>query len=255
MITDPHLAHAVHYVVEWLALAGGFWAYRSIRAARQGGGLLDQSGFGVVLGCLLGAALGNKLAFWLEYPQLWAQHAGDVSVWLGGQSIVGGLLGGWLGVEVGKQFSGVRSRTGDDFVRPILIGILIGRVGCFLAGLHDGTYGVATDLPWGIDFGDGIRRHPTQLYEWLVAAAALASHRHWAPRFSDEAGLAFRVLIAGYLSWRLLIDAIKPVPFEYALGLSGIQWVCLLGLMAMALERKLRPGERAREQRAKQHGT
>jgi phosphatidylglycerol---prolipoprotein diacylglyceryl transferase len=244
VITDPQLAHAVHYVFEWLALAGGFWTYRRIRAARQGSTQLDQSGFSVLLGCLVGAGLGNKLVFWLEYPQLWAEHAGELSMWLAGQSIVGGLLGGWLGVEIGKHVAGVTSRTGDDFVRPILVGILIGRIGCFLAGLHDGTYGVATDLPWGIDFGDGIRRHPTQLYEWLLAALALSTWRRWQPWLAHEPGLGFRALMAGYLLWRLGVDALKPVPFEYALGLSGIQWVCLGGLVLMALERWLRPGDR-----------
>jgi prolipoprotein diacylglyceryltransferase len=181
--------------------------------------------------------------FWLEYPQLWAEHAGELSMWLAGQSIVGGLLGGWLGVEIGKHVAGVTTRTGDDFVRPILVGILIGRIGCFLAGLHDGTYGVATDLPWGIDFGDGIRRHPTQLYEWLLAALVLSTWRRWQARLAYEPGLGFRALMAGYLLWRLGVDALKPVPFEYALGLSGIQWVCLGGLVLMALERWLRPGD------------
>jgi len=29
----------------------------------------------------------------------------------------------------------------------------------FFAGLPDYTYGTATKLPWGVDFGDGIPRH------------------------------------------------------------------------------------------------
>ena len=53
-------------------------------------------------------------------------------------------------------------------VWPIAVGLAIGRVGCFLAGLHDDTYGLPTALPWGVDFGDGTPRHPTQLYEIAV---------------------------------------------------------------------------------------
>lgn len=41
----------------------------------------------------------------------------------------------------------------------------VGRLGCFFAGLPDYTYGVPTDLPWGVNFGDGVPRHPVQLYE------------------------------------------------------------------------------------------
>ncbi|MEX8505087.1 hypothetical protein [Leptothrix ochracea] len=52
MIRDPLVAHAVHYVFEWLALAGGFWMYRRIRAAKSvGSPLLGATGFPVVAGC------------------------------------------------------------------------------------------------------------------------------------------------------------------------------------------------------------
>ncbi len=242
MIHNPDTAHLVHYAFEWLALAAGLFVYRAIRRRRSSPGLTQPGQFAVVIGCLLGAAIGNKLAFWLEQPQLWAAHATDLSAWFDGQSIVGGLLGGWLGVEAGKRVAGITQRTGDDFVVPILCGILVGRVGCFLAGLHDGTYGVPTQLPWGIDFGDGIARHPTQLYEWLLALVALLTWPRWHKQFSDTPGLAFRVLVLGYLLWRVAVDTIKPVPYAYALGLSGIQWICVLasGVIVLALTRDYR---------------
>jgi phosphatidylglycerol---prolipoprotein diacylglyceryl transferase len=50
-------------------------------------------------------------------------------------------------------------------VAPLALGIAVGRWGCIFAGLPDCTFGVATTLPWGVDFGDAIRRHPVQLYE------------------------------------------------------------------------------------------
>ncbi len=81
------------------------------------------------------------------------------------------MLGGLIGVEIGKKYAGVTESTGDRFVMPILVGLIIGRIGCFIAGLHDDTYGNPTALPWGIDFGDGIPRHPTQLYDIAVRAA------------------------------------------------------------------------------------
>lgn len=117
---------------------------------------------------------------------------------------------GW-GVEVGKRIAGIASRTGDDFVAPILLGLIIGRTGCFAAGLYDGTYGVHTALPWAVDFGEG-PRHPTQLYEWLAALLALLLLPWWRRCFAHEQGLSFRVLMVAYLLWRLLIDGLKPVP-------------------------------------------
>src|SRR5205807_8268906 len=111
-----------------------------------------------------GAALGSRLLSLLEQPALlryWREQA----FWIGGKTIVGGLIGGLIAVEWAKRRLGVRTRTGDLFAIPLAVGIAIGRVGCFLTGLPDGTHGVPTSLPWGYDYGDGIRRHPAQLYE------------------------------------------------------------------------------------------
>lgn len=238
---DATHARLFHATMEWLALSGGFWLYSWLR--KRGGHaspLAAKGGLWVVLCCLLGAGIGNKLVSLLQFPELWGLlHTQPQRFWLAavsGQSVVGGLLGGWLGVEIGKKISGISSRTGDDFVASILLGLVIGRTGCFAAGLYDGTYGIHTSLPWAVDFGDG-PRHPTQLYEWLAALAALVWLPKWRRFFAHEQGLAFRVLMAGYLLWRLLIDGLKPVPPGWPLGLSGIQWVCAAGLAVMMLGR------------------
>ena len=86
---------------------------------------------------------------------------------------------------------------------PILIGIVIGRIGCLLAGLQDVTYGNPTSLPWGVDFGDGIPRHPTQFYDKCSRWRRLrcASARALAARVP---GLQFKLMLFGYLLWRVL---------------------------------------------------
>src|SRR6185295_9257014 len=82
-----------------------------------------------------------------------------------GRSIEGALFGAIIGVEVYKAVTGIKARTGAIFTLPLAVGIAVGRIGCFLAGMDDFTYGLPTALPWGHDFGDGILRHPVQLYE------------------------------------------------------------------------------------------
>jgi prolipoprotein diacylglyceryltransferase len=198
-------------------------------------GVLHATAFPIVLGAILGAGIGNKMVFWLEHPHLWSNYQDNPLALLMGQSIVGGLLGGWIGVEIGKLIAKESSRTGNDFIRPILYGILIGRIGCFLAGLHDGTYGIATRLPWGIDFGDGIKRHPTQIYEWLLACITLITYPRWKNYFVHEAGLSFRLLMLAYLSWRFVSEYLKPLPYEYSLGLGGIQIVCVIAIIIIVL--------------------
>ena len=85
----------------------------------------------------------------------------------------------------------------------------IGRVGCFLTGLSDRTYGIATTLPWGVDFGDGIVRHPTQLYEVGVLLVLIVWLR-WQSRHAPREGDLFKIFMVAYFSFRLLVDFITP---------------------------------------------
>jgi phosphatidylglycerol---prolipoprotein diacylglyceryl transferase len=225
----PLVAGAVHTAFEWVAIFVGARLYLrgSGTSLRELG---DTRRYAVILGCIVGAAIGNKAAHWIYHADHW--HLLKASPWLvlQGQSIVGGLLGGLIGVELGKKFAGVHESTGDKFVTPILVGLVIGRVGCFIAGLADDTYGNPTALPWGVDFGDGLERHPTQLYDILFAIGAWLLLRRYRSVLGREPGLQFKLMLAGYLTWRLLVDALKPVPYAYPLNLSGIQWLCLIAL-------------------------
>lgn len=224
-------AHTTHLFFEWLALATGVQLYRWQRRRAGQAPLLQPGSFAVVVGCILGAAIGNKLVFWIEMPHLLAGALPDWRLIASGQSIVGGLLGGLIGVEIAKKLAGIERSTGDQFILPLVAGTVIGRIGCFLAGLHDGTYGVATTLPWGVDFGDGLPRHPTQVYDMLFVLALGGLLWRWRGPLGRRAGFAFKLYLVAYLAWRLLVDAIKPVPYAYAFGLSGIQLVCVLALI------------------------
>ena len=112
-----------------------------------------------------GAALGSKLLFWLEDPELTWHNLHNLAYLMRGKTVVGALVFGLISVELIKRYIGVRQSTGDLYAIPLALGIAIGRIGCFLTGLSDNTYGTSTTLPWAINFGDGIPRHPTQLYE------------------------------------------------------------------------------------------
>lgn len=234
---SPQTAHLVHFIFEWLALLIGVQTYRLLKKRHvrnnpttpQQAGLLSKGSFAVAVGCILGAGIGNKLLFLIEVPQAWNEF-GMMSLAIG-QTIVGGMIGGLVGIEIAKKIVGIRYSTGDLFIVPFCIGLIVGRMGCFLAGLNDGTFGVATSLPWGIDFGDGIPRHPTQVYDMLWAMAMLVFVHFTYPKLRQVSGLSFKLLFMSYLLWRLLIDGLKPVPFEYWFGLSGIQWACLIAML------------------------
>jgi len=220
----------LHTVFEIAAYAMGTQVFLWQRRRLKLPALADQDRtLWVVVGAALGAALGSKLAFWAEDPLAAFMNFPDWRHLIEGKSIVGGLLGGLVGVELTKKAVGVNASTGDAFVLPLAVGMCIGRIGCFLSGLADHTYGNPTTLPWGVDFGDGIARHPTQLYEIVFITVWTAVLFRRKSR-QTQTGDLFRAYLVGYLLFRLCIDAIKPIPMLYPPGLSGIQWLCIAGL-------------------------
>lgn len=183
----------------------------------------------VIVGGLVGALIGAKVLVLLQHVDvLWQNREQFLLLLIQGKTIVGVLLGGLIGVELTKKFIGVKQSTGDAFVYPLIVGTAIGRIGCFLTGLSDRTYGTATTLPWGVDFGDGIARHPTQLYEIMFLLLLLLFCKRKEPEL-QQSGDLFRLYMVGYLGFRFCIDFIKP-DFQPFWGLSAIQLACLFGL-------------------------
>lgn len=219
-----------HLLFESLAYFIGFRLYLWTRSKEK---LPFDKSMWVIVGAILGAALGSKALYWLEDPQQTLHRWYDWTYMMEGKTIVGGLLGGLIGVEWIKKRAGVTRSTGDDIALPLVVGMAIGRIGCFLTGLDDHTYGTPTSWPVGVDFGDGIPRHPTQLYEivfLLALGAVLLTLRRKAHQGNLPDGALFQLFMTGYLLFRFAIDFMKPVPHPYA-GLNNIQLACLAGLL------------------------
>lgn len=216
-----------HFVFEALAYFVGYRIYLKQRK-RTGDHLSTRDRMWIVAAAICGAAIGSKLLYWIGDPALTLRKWNDLFYLMAGKTIVGGLIGGLIAVEAIKHRLGILRRTGDLFAIPLCVGIAIGRVGCFLSGLSDDTYGIATGLPWGIDFGDGISRHPVQLYEiaWLCLLAMCLA---WHARMPHREGDLFKGFMLGYFGFRLVIDFLKP---GVALaGLTSIQWACVIMLL------------------------
>jgi len=216
-----------HLLFESLAYTIGFQLWLRTRHRWDHVPLPFEKNIWVIIGCIFGALIGSKLLNIADSPlQYWA-HRGDLLFWLQGKTVVGGLLGGWAGVELVKKRLGISYATGDAYVFPLIVGIVVGRVGCFIEGPHDATFGIPTTLAWGVDFGDGVPRHPAQLYEilflLLFAGGLLLRMRRRYPN-----GWLFRAFMLGYLLFRFVVEFIKPREVHY-LGLSGIQLAALAG--------------------------
>jgi prolipoprotein diacylglyceryltransferase len=227
---------AWHSVFELLAYVAGYAIYRRLRPPRpfamddtQQWTLLAATSLGALLGCRL-LALAEQ---WTTVLQAW--QLGRLPALLvapGGKTIAGAILGGWAGGALARRITGNRSITGESLAIPLCYGIAIGRIGCLLAGLADDTYGIPARLPWAVDLGDGIGRHPVQIYEmiFLVALAHLLGSK---ARCLEGARL--HVFLASYLCWRIAIDCFKPQPLIHHLGV--IQWFCLAGVLLLLVNR------------------
>ena len=127
-------------LVGWLVSRMG-WLGSRTRSPLRDPGYFVALGLGAIAGALIFGSLNMGLA----------------GHWALGHSIAGAIAGGVIAVEAFKLFYGIRGSTGAQFVAPLATGIAVGRLGCFFAGLPDYTYGTPTSLPWGVDFGDGVR--------------------------------------------------------------------------------------------------
>ncbi|MCA9577957.1 MAG: prolipoprotein diacylglyceryl transferase, partial [Myxococcales bacterium] len=97
------------------------------------------------------AALGGAVvgAFLLQLPADalgWSPEAETVTRW-GGRTVLGGLLGGWLSVELMKRHIGHVAPTGDAFAVGLPLSLGMGRLGCVFAGCCPGVP-LDASSPW-----------------------------------------------------------------------------------------------------------
>ena len=234
-----HWRVPIHLVCDVIAYTLGFRWYLYLRRTVPGPANQPEQNGWIIVGCIFGALCGAKILAWMEDPFRYWSMRNDPGFWFGGNTIVGGLLGGWAGIEIAKSAVGVTRSLGDTCVAPMILGMCIGRVGCFLTGVSDETCGLPTKLPWGVDYGDGIPRHPAQIYEILFLAGLAVLL--WSQRTAlNIPGLKFRWFLLAYLAFRLSVDFLKPHGLILG-GLSGIQWGCVVGIAVCAFSlRRLR---------------
>src|SRR5690606_5254265 len=125
---------------------------------------------------------------------------------------------------------GEKQSSGDLFTFPIILGIFIGRIGCFLSGINEFTYGKVTSFFMGMDLGDGLKRHPLAFYELVFLIALFVFLKYIQKNKVLDTGMLFKYFMILYFSFRFLIEFLKPNKF-FILGLSSIQILCLICLL------------------------
>ncbi len=217
---NSFLVHGVFDGLAWLAAAAAaLWLTRVEKIAFAS----VTTDLPYLAAVLLGAGVG-------------ASVFGTANMWLSatpglGRSIEGALAGGIVAVELYKRAAGIRTSTGARFALPLAVGVAVGRIGCYLAGLDDFTYGTPTALPWGHDFGDGVARHPVQLYE-SAAMAAFALAYVAAVRRRDRSVIdnGFYLAVGFYAAQRFVWEFFKP----YAAVVGPLNLFHLLSIALIA---------------------
>lgn len=185
----------------------------------------EKLGLGV--GAFCGAMIGAKLPFALLD---WKGLVDGTTWFSNGKTIMCGLAGAYLGVEIAKWSMHITTKTGDTFAGPVAIAVAIGRLACFSAGC---CYGVPTGGNWGVLFENAkdqgtVLRHPTQLYEsgfhFLMAAVIFTLQSRGILK-----GQLAKFYILSYLTYRFVTEFIRqnaPDPTLY-FGLTIYQLACL----------------------------
>lgn len=145
-----------------------------------------------------------------------------------GKSLLGAIFGGVLAAEVFKRFANIKGSTGAYFVPSLSIGIVIGRIGCYMAGIEDYTYGIETTTVFGHNFGDGVLRHPVQLYE-SMAMGLFFLYSVWLYYNHKKTfeHTIFYQFIGYYSLQRFVWEFFKPYQ-SLVFGLTVFQIICLI---------------------------
>ena len=180
--------------------------------------MLNEQLTTVAIGALFCGAVAAKLSTAWQYVAV----VSDPSVWgmliQGGKSILGGLLGAYIGAVLTKRLVGYHEPTGDLFAPAVALGMAIGRWGCFLTE----QIGTPTSLPWGIAVshavaehipncpycGSGVKMHPSFIYE-IIFHAVMFGWLWWLRPRVYVRGELLKIYLLSYALFRFVVEFVR----------------------------------------------
>ncbi|MCJ1806940.1 prolipoprotein diacylglyceryl transferase family protein [Flavobacterium covae] len=210
-----------HYVLEILAFFIGMRFYFYLKKKNRI--ISDENRLWILLGAMIGAFIGSRFIAVLETPSL--IHKMSFLTVFQSKTVAGGFFGGLFGVEIIKKIIGEKKASGDLYVYPIIVALIIGRIGCFGMGIKEPTYGIETSFFTGINLGDEKQRHPVVLYEitFLICLIFLFNKLKNVDLINGD---RFKLFFLLYFLYRFFIEFLKPYE-SLILKLSIIHWISI----------------------------
>ncbi len=228
-ISIGHVAILWHNILEPLSFFIGFRYFLLLR--KKQGDIIDSSNrVWILIGAIFGSFFGSRLVAAFENPEQLFQAENTLLYFYQNKTILGGLLGGLVGVELIKLAIGEKNPSGNLMVYPLLLSMIIGRIGCFSMGVYEETYGLPTNLPWGMRLGDEYLRHPVALYEILFLMLLWSILYFTSKKIILAPGALFKIFLFSYCVFRFFLDFIKP-HVNLFLMCSSIQIAAFLGVI------------------------
>ena len=172
---------------------------------------------------LIGMFLGARLTYVFVYN--WSYYSENLSellsVWKGGLSFHGGLLGIFVGCCVFAKRNHISwLQMADVAALGIAPGLFFGRMGNFINGE---LYGRVTDSPLGMIFpaGGPYPRHPSQLYEGLLEGIVLSCILWFLLGKVKYYGILASTFLLGYGVFRFGIEFFREPDVQLGYYLGG----------------------------------
>jgi phosphatidylglycerol:prolipoprotein diacylglycerol transferase len=235
-----------------LAAAAGTWL--SILRARRVGIDADTI-LALATEVFLWGLVGARLFYVIEYSEQFfapgkplLESLGDVvNIAAGGLVVFGSLpTAAWAGWRFARRRGLPLLQLADCVAPGLLLGLAIGRVGCFLNGC---CYGGPCALPWAVSFpagtevaaryplsagGPSVPVHPAQLYAAIDAGLLAALAVAFTP-LARRDGEVFALVLTLHPISRMLLEEIRvdePAALGTPLSISALVSLVLLTLAA-----------------------
>ena len=126
----------LHAILEPLGMFIGFRYFLYLRK-EKGDQIESGQRLWIIIGAIFGALIGSRLVGGLENPAELLKAPNPLIYFYTNKTVIGGFLGGLLGVELVKKLIGEKHSSGDLFTYPMILALIIGRIGCFGMGVYE----------------------------------------------------------------------------------------------------------------------